>query len=408
MKQPYTSDLIGNPFIQELAKVLEDHPQVASQIGRPTGGQRAKIVDVNDPLERGRVRVIFDALNKEDIPAQERAGGEFQERQGQSQVSHWVDCCPSFKGKQPPGLIGKRVLVNTTDGELHYAILGDVLNDPELLVPEAASRLQSPNNSSMTRLPVYPADQLPPPVKENVGCIVIEESGPMNSDWLCVCLKRDGKYIWVRHSDLAHGHAGGNDITSQVDSSGNRPGNGQVAAVWDYCFPTSQQTMVKRSQFGTDFRGNPFGGACLWHSPPNGVDGDGNRIEPIPIEPAQLFDQANALSFIRETGFPEGGIPGDFTSSFDPGIPAGVSSIPGYNQAGELIKRGQTVAKVAQSVGRVLQNPSQYVIDAALAAGTNYITKATEAAVKSGGLTGLTQTVFTSLTSALASITKPT
>jgi hypothetical protein len=60
----------------------------------------------------------------------------------------------------------------------------------------------------MTRLPCYPAGQLPPATEDNVGCLIIELGGPQGYDWLMVCLKRAGGYKWVRHADRLHYHTG--------------------------------------------------------------------------------------------------------------------------------------------------------------------------------------------------------
>ena len=238
--------------------------------GLPRGTLRGTIVDVDDPLSRGRVKVIFDDHNIE-IPQVTGATGEFSaEREGeQAKPSHWIDTSPAFKGKQPKGLVGKRVNIVPSSGEYQYAILQDVLYDPQLLASTAEKKLKMPNNSTMVRLPVYPTGTLPPASKENHGCTVIEEGGPMGSDWLCVCLKRQGKYIWVRHVDLAHGHAGENDGKQPPDTSGDGelPVNQQT--IWDYVFPTTGGEMQKYSLYGTSPRANPFGSAAKWYKPPS-------------------------------------------------------------------------------------------------------------------------------------------
>jgi hypothetical protein len=138
--------------------------------------------------------------------------------------------------------------------------------DPQLLAN--GQKLDRPNNSSMTRMPIYPSGELPPPGKENHGCTVIEEDGPMESDWLCVCLKRRGKYIWVRHVDLAHGHAGENDGEQPPDSAGDSEQPVDEQSIWDFVFPTSDKEMPKKSVYGTDPRPNPYGGEATWYSPP--------------------------------------------------------------------------------------------------------------------------------------------
>lgn len=170
---------------------------------------RGTIVDVDDEQEKGRVRVVFDAMNPEDIPQIEGAGVFSEQREGvNSNYSHWIDASPAFAGKQPPGLIGKRVNIVLTNGQYPYAALQDVFYDPQNLVEKSAEKLEYPDNSTMTRLPCYPSGSLPPAKKENVGCVIVEIGGPQGDDWLMVCLKRGEGYKWVRHIDRLHYHTG--------------------------------------------------------------------------------------------------------------------------------------------------------------------------------------------------------
>ena len=194
----------------DLARALKAADQIKTNSIMPKGAVvRGTIVDVNDAEERGRVRVIFDAMNAKDIPQIEGAGYFSGEREGDSSnYSHWVDVAPAFVGKQPAGLIGKRVNIVLSNGQYPYAVLNDVVYDPQNLVKDAASQLEQPNNSPMTRLPCYPSSELPPATKENVGCIIVELGGPQGDDWLMVCLKRMGGYMWVRHIDRLHYHTG--------------------------------------------------------------------------------------------------------------------------------------------------------------------------------------------------------
>jgi hypothetical protein len=236
--------------------------------GLPRGTLRGRIVDINDPEQRGRVKVIFDDMNPE-IPQVSGAGEWSQERVGQEpDSSHWIDVSPAFKGKQPEGLVGKRVNISASNGQYQYAVLQDVLYDPELLAQGKQNQLKMPNNSSMTRLPIYASGSLPPASEENHGCMVIEMDGPMDSDWLCVCLKRQGSYIWVRHVDLQHGHAGENDGQQPPDFGKVKQEPVNEQSVWDYVFPTSKQAMPKSSAYGTSPRSNPYGGQATWNAPP--------------------------------------------------------------------------------------------------------------------------------------------
>ena len=265
MKPP---KLRTTPLVQQLAAMQQATEANMKFAGLPRGTLRGVIKDINDPESRGRVRVVFDDMNPE-IPQVSGAGDWSKERVGQEpDLSHWIDVSPAFKGKQPPGLVGKRVNISVSNGQYQYAVLNDVLYDPELLAEKAKGKLEMPNNSSMTRLPIYPSGSLPPASAENHGCMVVEEGGPMSSDWLCVCLKRQGSYIWVRHVDLQHGHAGENDGTQPNDSRGDREQPVNEQSVWDYVFPTSKQAMPKSSAYGTSPRSNPYGGHATWNAPP--------------------------------------------------------------------------------------------------------------------------------------------
>jgi hypothetical protein len=236
--------------------------------GLPRGTLRGRIVDVNDPEQRGRVKVIFDDMNPE-IPQVSGANEWSQERIGlEPDSSHWIDVSPAFKGKQPDGLVGKRVNISASNGQYQYAVLQDVLYDPELLAQGKKDQLKMPNNSSMTRLPIYSSGSLPPASEENHGCMVVEMNGPLNSDWMCVCLKRQGNYFWVRHIDMAHGHSGQNDGKQPPDSSGDGEPPVNQQTIWDYVFPTTGGEMQKYSQYGTSPRANPFGGEAKWYNPP--------------------------------------------------------------------------------------------------------------------------------------------
>jgi hypothetical protein len=259
--------LRSTPLVQSLALMQQSTEANMKFAGLPRGTLRGTIVDVDDPEERGRVRVVFDDMNP-DIPQVSGAGEWSKERVGEEpDKSHWIDTSPAFKGKQPKGLVGKRVNISASNGQYQYAVLQDVMFDPQLLAKGKQKKLDMPDNSSMTRLPVYESGKLPPAAKENVGCMVVESNGPLQSDWLCVCLQRNGEYYWVRHIDASHGHAGQNDSTERPDSDGDAmaPINNQT--VWDYTFPTTAGEMNKQTSYGTSPRGNPFGGEANWIGP---------------------------------------------------------------------------------------------------------------------------------------------
>ena len=262
-------DLTTNPLVLELAAMKTALNKAdLSFAGQPRGTVRGTIVSVDDPEDRGRVKVIFDDMNP-DIPQVSGAGKWADGRVGgEPDQSHWIDCSPAFKGKQPKGLIDKRVNIVVSNGQFQYAILQDTVFDPPNLAKKKQKKLKMPNNSSMTRLPIYPSGELPPAEAENHGCMVIEEGGPMDSDWLCVCLQRQGEYYWVRHIDMAHGHAGENDGKQPPDSEPNNEPPVEEQSIWDYVFPTTGGEMEKYSQYGTSPRANPFGGDAKWYEPP--------------------------------------------------------------------------------------------------------------------------------------------
>jgi hypothetical protein len=206
-------------LIQQLAAMQQASEANMKFAGLPRGTVRGVIKDVNDPENRGRVRVVFDDMNPE-IPQVTGAGVYSEARVGEEpDLSHWIDVSPAFMGRQPAGLVGKRVNISVSNGQFQYAVLQDVLFDPELLAQKSAGQLKMPNNSSMTRLPVYPSGSLPPATAENVGCVIVEDGGFDGMQWLSVCLARSGGYAWVNLMDRLHIH------DSQVnDSRGDREG----------------------------------------------------------------------------------------------------------------------------------------------------------------------------------------
>jgi len=205
------------PLIQQLAVMQQASEANLKFAGLPRGTLRGTVVDVDDPESRGRVRVIFDDFDP-NIPEVSGAGEASKPREGEApDASHWIDVSPAFKGKQPKGLVGKRVNIAASNGQYQYAVLQDVVYDPQLLA--TGKNIDMPNNSSMTRLPVYSSGDLPPASAENVGCLIIEDGGFDGMQWLSVCLKRSGGYTWVNLIDRLHIH------DSQVnDSRGDAEG----------------------------------------------------------------------------------------------------------------------------------------------------------------------------------------
>lgn len=211
--------LQNTPLVQSLAVMQQATEANMKFVGQPRGTLRGTIVDVNDPLQRGRVRVVFDDMNP-DCPQVSGAGKWSEERLGeQPDKSHWIDVSPAFKGRQPKGLIGKRVNIAASNGMFQGAILQDVMFDPQNLATGKQKNLKMPNNSSMTRLPVYSSGELPPATAENVGCVIIEDGGFDGMQWLSVCLQRSGGYTWVNLMDRLHIHD-----SQAADSDGDREG----------------------------------------------------------------------------------------------------------------------------------------------------------------------------------------
>ena len=219
---------------------------------QPTTGT---IVDVKDPLNLGRIKVILDEVNPDILTEK-----GFNQGAAQATITDWIEPLVPFAGLQPEKLVGARVPVTGKAGDPNRLTFGDPTFDPS----ETGSAKQ-PQNSSMTRLPVYPTGGLPEASADNVGCMVIEQDGPMNCDWLCVCLKRRGEYYWVRHVDLAHGHAGQDDSDPAAENVVEPPDLPpeearawtKQLAIWDFVFPTTDKEYPKTNYetiYGTDPR----------------------------------------------------------------------------------------------------------------------------------------------------------
>jgi len=198
--------------IDQLAGILLRSFRGAQQAASMSGQMQSTygtIVDVADPNNEGRVRVILDQVNPDYLK------GKGFEQAGKPTETDWIYPIVPFKGKQPQALVSKkaRVPIVPRDGDPNRLNFGDPVYDPNEF-----GKAQQPQNSAMTRLPVYPAGQLPPAAKDNLGCMIIEEGGPQGYDWLCVCLNRGG-YKWVRHIDRLHIH-----LTQVPDSRGDREG----------------------------------------------------------------------------------------------------------------------------------------------------------------------------------------
>jgi len=207
--------LHNNPLILGLAKTFDANDSNAMYAGLPKGSVRGTVTSVDDPNGEGRIKVKFDAMNGEDIPQADGTGEEYTASRvaDGSDESGWIKVSPAFKGKQPPGLVGKRVNIVVTGGQYQYAVAGDVICDDD----EIVNKVGIPDNSSMTRLPCYPAGSEPPASAENVGCCIVITGGFDGMDWLSVCLKRSGGYKWVNMMDRLHIHD-----SQEVDGAGDK------------------------------------------------------------------------------------------------------------------------------------------------------------------------------------------
>jgi len=268
--------------LSELAALLrrsDRGAQIAQELSgnmQPTFGE---ITDVDDPERRGRVKVILDQVNP-DLLTEDNLNQE----ETQPTKSDWISPDIPFRGVQPDQLVGMRVPVKARNGDPNRLSFGAPIYDPEETAEGQAkwkkggSKSRSapvgggenedgdiPPNSDMVRCQVFPSGSLPDASQENHGCIVIEEDGPMESDWPCVCIKRRGEFYWVRLVDLAHGHAGEDDGDQKPDSDGDGEDPVKENTVWDYAFPTTHEEYDKKSKHGTDPRDNPFGGEAKWH-----------------------------------------------------------------------------------------------------------------------------------------------
>lgn len=192
------------------------------------------IVDVQDPEERGRVRVILDEANPRYLE------DEYSYNQGGAEATQtkWVDPLVPFHGIQPQNLLNTRVPIYPRAADPNRLWFGDPVYDKygkEVLGRDS----EQPRNSAMTRIPVYPHGELPKAGPDNVGCAVVEQGGPMGSDWLCVCLRRRGSWMWIRHLDIAHIHSGQDNGRQGGDSGGNGEKPVKQSVVWDRVAPTT-------------------------------------------------------------------------------------------------------------------------------------------------------------------------
>ena len=244
--------------LDELARMLkrgDRGAEIAQQWSNNLQPTFGTIVDVQDPEEMGRVKVILDEVNPEFLTEK-----GFDQGSAQPTTTDWIEASIPMEGIQPEALVGKRVPITPRAGDPNRLKFGAPVFDPS-----ETGKAEQPANSDQVRMPVYPSGSLPPASEANIGLMVVEQGGPMESDWLCVCLKRKGKMLWVRHIDLNHGHAGENDGLQDPDSDGDGEVPVNEQSVWDFVFPTTAEEMPKESIHGTSPRSNPYGGQATWY-----------------------------------------------------------------------------------------------------------------------------------------------
>jgi hypothetical protein len=207
-------------FIRSLSRDLARKEERHDRRGESTGVVYGIVEQVDDPLDKSRVRVSLDG-------------------QGHQYMTDWIPVVPSFRGRQPESLIGHRVEVSFADGDITRGSVTQVVDDDE-------------NEESIVtgvgfRLPCYESGTLPPALEENQGLLAVELNGPYSSDWLVVCLRRRGTPMWVRMCDLSHGHGGQDRGIQGADSDGDAEQPVNEYAVHDTVFPTTQEKYAEQS-----------------------------------------------------------------------------------------------------------------------------------------------------------------
>lgn len=210
------------------------HLQPATMVGT--------VVSVNDPLERGRVKVVTDNFNPND---------DGQTSSYKATTTAWATVADSFIGIQSDYLVGQRVVLHTAGNDPNNLVIGNVIHDENSSAPVVGA--------TMTRFPIYDSGSLPEACAANLGCTVIELDGPCSSDWLCTCLRRRGKYLWIRHIDLNHIHQDQDDGRQPPDSAGDGEAPVDEGTIWDKVAPTSDEAYEYQTYNPLD--SDWFGGA---------------------------------------------------------------------------------------------------------------------------------------------------
>ena len=189
--------------LDRLSKILVDS-QRSSRLTRDInsrhwGAVTGKIVDVDDPFEKGRVKVALDSFKQ------------------QYSTEDWIPVVGAYSGKQPRSLLGQKVLISPIEGSLYlYRVVGVVDGDIGTYEPstEFGTFDQHIDNTDyrylqdqeqlkaksglMSRLAVYEklrGDSLPKCDQGNHGGEVVWDNG-VDSHRL-TCLRYKGGFKWT-------------------------------------------------------------------------------------------------------------------------------------------------------------------------------------------------------------------
>lgn len=146
-------------WLVDLVKAKLATPYANDLRGRALGAVEGVVTSVDDPENRGRVRVALDSK-----------GGEVE--------TIWMPVANSIVGRQADTLVGKRVLVSPINGNLHMLRVVDVLDTGTAL---------------SARSPVY-TTELPPCNQDNLGAIVVHNQ-PGRECRACICLPSGWKTL---------------------------------------------------------------------------------------------------------------------------------------------------------------------------------------------------------------------
>lgn len=180
--------LENSKFVTLLTEMEKSSTLARDLEGRTLGSVRGTVVDVADPENKGRVKVIVDGFKKNE----------------EESYSYWVDVQVPFRGRQSKKLIGARVAINPTFSDLNRSVISSVIFDEEPEEEGGDPPTEIPGITMMNRVPVYNAvSTIPEPNKENHGCVVTKDRFPMNGDKITICVRNwDGSYSWETLVDI--------------------------------------------------------------------------------------------------------------------------------------------------------------------------------------------------------------